>query len=92
MTNPAKVEGLDATVYDVPCKADHLPEPSRRRMIFIRFDQERAAVLDATGVTDLKQLGGRVRTRPPSYRRLARINTSARVHTSRRQAKTVREE
>jgi hypothetical protein len=28
LTNPAKVEGLDATVYDVTCKADHLSEPS----------------------------------------------------------------
>jgi hypothetical protein len=55
MTNPAKVDGLDATVYDVTCKADHLPEPSKERMIFVRFsgDQSKAAVVDAAGITEL---------------------------------------
>ena len=55
MTNPAKVEGLDATTYDVICKGDHLPEPSKERMIFVRFkgDQTKAAVVDAAGITEL---------------------------------------
>jgi hypothetical protein len=55
MTNPAKIEGLEATVFDVTCKADHLPEPSHERMIFIHFsgDQELAAVVAEDGITEL---------------------------------------
>ena len=55
MTNPAKLDGLDATAFDVICKGDYLPEPSKERMIFVRFpgDQTKAAVVDAAGMTEL---------------------------------------
>jgi hypothetical protein len=55
MTNPAKFDGLDATAYDVICKGDHLPEPSKERMIFVRFsgDRNKAAVVDVAGITEL---------------------------------------
>ena len=60
MQNPARVDGMDAMLYDVTCKEDWGSKP-KERMFFMRYTRDNnksgAVVMSESGATELVRCG-----------------------------------